>query len=1148
MTTSAEVRTRLIEALQLDLVGPTADDIDHAEEILPQAPSLWYLTGFLVPYEASFQQRSDDTGDDELDQLSRTGTGDDEAVPEAASARKAFFPSSMGLSFLVPQNTTELDVTVQWGDYCPVPVDEEEEKKAETGLQSRTSKPWQRTPRQVELKVPLRLSSNGKEGIHKFDIPDSGGLQLVLTSRSVLSPNCLPKGTRSIALFLVNSRRPAVDAERDTGYIFQAKLTVGVAESFVPRPNPRGESGDDWDESVADLQYRDEYEYAVGHNVSAVAHLNPDNSCNKVCTAWMPTADVEKVIAAEVQGVEMGMEAIAAAPDAVTVRNMLGGIVTAYTHWIAEQRTQAPTDSPQRAKVAQSLLDRAAIANQRIEAGLQALDDPQILEAFQIANRAIATSLRQRSIHDTDKSPDEVSPPKWRPFQLAFLLMNIAGIADPLHCDRELVALLFFPTGGGKTEAYLGLAAFTLVLRRLRNPGIDSAGMSVLMRYTLRLLTLDQLGRAGTLICALELERQKNKEKLGSWPFEIGLWVGMTATPNKMGRKGDDDQYSARARTIAFQNDTKNKPSPIPLENCPWCGEKFKANSFQLLPNSDQPTNLRIICCNRNRRSDGQPRCAFRSNNPLPIIAIDEPIYRRLPCFIIATVDKFANLPWIGQTAALFGQVSHYNNGDGFYGPADPHQPGHPLNNGKLLPPDLIIQDELHLISGPLGTMAGLYETAIDALSSREINGQTVRPKIIASTATVRRATRQIRGLFGRDRVDVFPPPGPDRRDSFFAKTALATERNPRTYVGIAAQGRSLKVVMLRTYLALLGAAQKEWEAAGGAKNPKNPADPYMTLLGYFNSLRELGGSRRIVEDEVNARLARYGWRHRENELSGSFANRKIDDEPCELTSRVSTNKVAETKARLERSFHEKERVDVVLATNMISVGLDITRLGLMVVLGQPKTAAEYIQATSRVGRDEDRPGLVVTLLNVHRPRDRSHYERFQAWHTSFYRAVEATSVTPFSPRAVDRGIAGVTVALARLGNPHLTAPRKAADITLHRGELNFVADIIAQRAEIHDEELDATDANELRQKIRGRVNDLLDAWEHIAADKGQLQYQQEVGVAPPLLQDFLDPELKNQPPIVQKFKAQRSLRDVEPVVNLWVMNPNNIEEVEEDI
>ncbi|MGB7443879.1 MAG: DISARM system helicase DrmA, partial [Coleofasciculaceae cyanobacterium] len=977
--------------------------------------------------------------------------------------------------------------------------------------------------------------------------PNSDGLQLVLTSRSLQYPNCLPSGTRSLALFLVNYRRPAADVERDSKYIFQAKLTVTTTDSFVPRPNPRGQSNDDWDESVADLQYRHDYEYAVGHNVSAIAHLNPDNSCNQVCTAWIPTADVEKVIPAQVQGVELGMEAIASAPDATAVRQMLGGIVTAYTQWIAAQKTEIPNDSPQRTQIAQELLKRAATANKRIEAGLQALDEPHILEAFQIANRAIAAAIRQRITHDTDKAPSEVSPPRWRLFQIAFILMNITGIAEPLHADRELVDLLFFPTGGGKTEAYLGLAAFTLVLRRLRNPGIDSAGMSVLMRYTLRLLTLDQLGRAATLICALELERQKNPDKLGSWPFEIGLWVGMSATPNKMGRRGDNDQYSARSRTIAFQNDSKHKPSPIPLENCPWCGEKFTQNSFQLLPNSDHPTNLKIICCNRKRRSDGQPRCAFRSNNPLPIIAIDEPIYRRLPCFIIATVDKFANLPWIGQTGALFGQVTHYAQ-DGFYGAADTHKSGHLLNNGKLLPPDLIIQDELHLISGPLGTMAGLYETAIDALSSREINGQTIRPKIIASTATVRRASRQIRGLFGREQVDVFPPPGPNRRDSFFAKTASATERNPRTYVGIAAQGRSLKVVMLRTYLALLGAAQQEWKASGGAKNTENPADPYMTLLGYFNSLRELGGSRRIVEDEVNARLARYSSRHRENETSGSFANRKIDDEPCELTSRVSTNKVAETKARLQLPFQEKQRVDVVLATNMISVGLDITRLGLMVVLGQPKTAAEYIQATSRVGRDENRPGLVVTLLNVHRPRDRSHYERFQSWHTSFYRAVEATSVTPFSPRAVDRGIAGVTVALARLGKSELTAPLKAADIIKYRQDLNFVVDTIVKRAESHDEELDGTEADKLRQKIRERVNNLLDAWQRIATDKGQLQYQQEVGVAPPLLQDFLDPDLKNQPPLIQKFKAQRSLRDVEPVVNLWVRNPNNVEEVGEEI
>lgn len=1154
-TTPADVRRCLIDALQVDLVGPKPDDFERVREVLSQPPSMWYLTGFLVPYEASIEQRSDDAGDEEIQKEGGSGLGDDEHTPEAASARKAFFPSSMGVSFLVNQNTSKLTVTVQWGDYCLIP--EAKDEQGESVLQSRTSGTWERTPCEAELEINLDTSlndnnhkNNHKNKTYKYEVPQSNGLDLVVTNRSVNSSSCLPPGTRSIALFLVNNRRPVKDSkERDISYIFQAQLTVDSTESFVPRPNLRGQSGDDWDESVAELQYRDVCEYVVGHNVSAVAHLNPDNSCNRVCTAWIPTADVEKVVPAQVENVELAMEAIAEAPDAEAVRKMLEGIVTAYTAWIAEETTQIPTNSANREKIATELLNRAEIAKNRIASGLQALDDPKILEAFQIANRAIAISIRQRSTHDTDKSPEELSPPKWRPFQLAFLLMNIAGIANPLHSDRELVDLLFFPTGGGKTEAYLGLAAFTLILRRLTNPGINSAGLSVLMRYTLRLLTLDQLGRAATLVCALELERRNNPDKLGYHPFEIGLWVGMTATPNKMGKKGDGDPNSARARTIAYQNDSKSKPSPIPLENCPWCGERFNPNSFQLLPNSDQPANLRVRCCNRKRHKNGQQQCVFRGNYSLPIVAVDQAIYRRLPCFIIATVDKFANLPWIGQTAALFGKVTHYSDGDGFYGAADSTLQGHPLNNGKLLPPDLIIQDELHLISGPLGTMAGLYETAIDALSSREINdinhNKIIRPKIIASTATVRRASKQIRGLFGRDRVDVFPPPGPNRRDSFFAKTATINEKNPRTYVGVAAQGRSLKVVLLRTYLALLGASQKAWEAAGGKKNLDNPADPYMTLLGYFNSLRELGGSRRIVEDEINSRLYGYGARKRENEASGLFANRKIDDEPCELTSRVSTSKVAETKRRLQQPFHESERVDVVLATNMISVGLDITRLGLMVVLGQPKTASEYIQATSRVGRNENKPGLVVTLLNIHRPRDRSHYERFQTWHAAFYRDVEATSVTPFSPRAVDRGIAGITVALARLGNQNMTAPLQAAEIAQNRQKLDIVADIIAQRAEMHDEELDKAAAQNLSCQIRSRVIELLNAWELIAVEKGQLQYQQEVGSAPPLLYNFLDPELKNQKPEAQKFKAQRSLRDVEPTVNLWVVNPNNIEEEE---
>lgn len=1139
MSTSAEVRERLIEALELDLVGPNPEDMEHAEEILPKAPSTWYLSGFLVPYEADIQQRVDDAGDDSLDEHDNLRGGDDERSPEPASARKASFPSSMGLSVLVSEQTKSLNVTVQWGDYEPLNDEDEPEAATESSLQTRVAKRWQRIPRLASLTISLSPCLTGAP--ERFDVPDSNGLQIVVSSRPVQSIQSLPDGTCSVAIFLVNARRPADIHYRDKAFIFQASLTAHSENSFIPRPDPRGNDGDDWDEGVADLQYRNDYEYAVGHNVSVVALVNgeaEDQTCHEVRTVWMPRADVEKVIPTEINGVELSMEALAAAQDAASIRQMLGGLVTEYTQWINKQLAEIPTGNIKRKRIGEDLLRAAERANLRISAGLQALDDPLVFEAFQLANRAIATAIRQRSSQENKKSPASFQPPKWRPFQLAFLVMNMVGIADPLHVDRDVVDLLFFPTGGGKTEAYLGLAAFTLVLRRLRNPGISSAGVSVLMRYTLRLLTMDQLTRASTLICALELERQRQPEKLGPWPFEIGLWVGLSATPNIMGHKGDSKDKTARSKTRKFQRDSRSNASPIPLENCPWCGEKFTTSTFELYPNPDHPIELRIICTNRRKWEDDSLQCYFNGRIKLPIVAVDEPLYRRLPCFVIATVDKFANLPWVGQTGALFGKVTHYKEKEGFYGPVDSPRLGGPLPNASLLPPDLIIQDELHLISGPLGTMVGLYETAIDELCSYSNGDKKVHAKIIASTATVRRAKRQIQGLFGRHQVEIFPAPGPNRRDSFFARTALVTDRNPRTYIGIAAQGRSMKAVMLRTYLALLAAAKKQWDANNGKKNPQNPADPYMTLLGYFNSLRELGGSRRIVEDEVRARIYRYGDQLRVNEISGPFANRKIDDEPCELTSRVGTNKLAETKRRLALEFNQDERVDVVLATNMISVGLDITRLGLMVVLGQPKTAAEYIQATSRVGRDENRPGLVVTLLNMHRPRDRSYYEHFEAWHNSFYRAVEATSVTPFSPRSIDRGIAGVTVALARLMHNSLTAPASAGDITKHRHELEFVADILADRVEAHDVELDASEVSDMRQKIKHRVHDLLDSWEGIARHKGMLQYQREVGTAPPLLHDFLDNQTLTAREL--KFRAQRSLRDVEPSVCLWVTNLDN--------
>ena len=1124
--TPVEIRRQLVDALRLDLVGP-GEGLGTPDETLPQAPSRWYLTGFLVPLDAGETQRAEETSTDAMDEAGGPAGLDDDTTPEPAAARRAYLPSSIGMSVLVGKEAKQLTIHARWGDY----------KRQKPHIDPGGIAEWKRTPR--EEKILLGLPNQTDKPV-EIEVPKSGGLKVVLSVRPVLSDGSegeLPKGTRCASIFLVNRRRPAPDEVQDEAFAFQAQLEVNSPVPLVPRSNLRSLESDDWDERVADLQYQDTCEIAVGHSVATDAVRDAPGECRTVRTCWIPQAEVEHVAPVKISDVELSMEALAKLADEEDAKSKLGSFVTQYRNWILQQRAKIPKSPKKRRETADELLRRAETAADRIERGISLLGDAQVLEAFRIANRAMATAAKRRQGVMQGMDPDTIKP-EWRPFQLAFILMNLPGIAEPTNADRAAVDLLFFPTGGGKTEAYLGLAAFTLVLRRIRNPSISSAGVSVLMRYTLRLLTLDQLGRAATLICALELERQQSADKLGDWPFEVGLWVGRGATPNIMGRKGDNLNETARQKTIAFRNDDR-KPSPIPIEECPWCGTKFKAASFNLVPNPDVPTDLRITCTKRD--------CAFSRDQALPILAVDEPIYRRLPCFMIATVDKFAAMPWTGEVGGFFGHVDRYDK-NGFYGPCAPRV-GKPLAAGKLPPPDLIIQDELHLISGPLGTLVGLYESALDELCCRTIDDKKIRPKIVASTATVRRAEKQIRALFDRRFVEVFPAPGLDRRDSFFAETHLPTKSNARLYLGIAAQGRSPKVVMLRTYLALLAAAQKASSKHGQKNDPANPADPYMTLVGYFNSLRELGGARRIVEDEVSNRLNGYGNRKRVGEVEGLFENRKIAYEPVELTSRVSTDRVADAKRRLAKPFSEKERVDVAIATNMISVGLDITRLGMMVVFGQPKTSAEYIQATSRVGRDSERPGLVVTILNIHKPRDRSHYERFSAYHESFYRSVEATSVTPFSPRALDRGLAGTLVALARHGHSPMTPPLGAGEILRERQRLDFVIESLSLRAGSHSTR-PPQEADQLRQRVRERCADLLDEWSRIAMDLSRsgvaLQYQIETGGAQRLLHEFLNPELRRLPPRHKKFRANRSMRDVEPSVNLWLKTIDGVD-IEED-
>ncbi|MDR1011568.1 MAG: DISARM system helicase DrmA [Opitutaceae bacterium] len=1175
--TSAEARDKILDALRLDLVGPWAGH-PYERELLPETPTRWYLTGYLVPESAPIEQRTDAEAKDDVDAGGEGAGGDECAAPDKEAAPPSLLPSSMGLSVLVSEKTTKMEATVTWGEYEweaplqkepePEPEDrglgvkpaEEPEAYGESGgnptstvgkeapksvVATSVGKGYRRRPRMETLTFALP-PTDGPE--HEWPVPNSAGpkggpLHIIATLRPITADTHgrLPVGTRALCVFLVNGRHATDKAYQ--GNAFQCRLHLTCADGFVPRPDLRDNNNNtSWDLQVADLQYRRAFDFVAGIGCAAeTVGLVEGQACHEVQTCWIPRAEVEFVGHLEADtlpGVELRMEALAGIASAADAQSKLSALVTHYRKWITDQASVITGDlagDAERIKIARELIHRATIAAKRMEAGINLLGMDDVREAFCTANRAMARQARQREMQRTGKPPEEAAEPAWRPFQLGFILLNLRGLHDPANADRELVDLLFFPTGGGKTEAYLGLAAFSLVLRRLRNPGRRGAGVDVLMRYTLRLLTLDQLGRATALICALELERQErikaNDTSLGDWPFEIGLWVGSAATPNRMGSSGDKGpgaNMTAHARVRAFKMNSGMNPSPVPLENCPWCGKKFGTQSFRLFPTENNPKDLRITCVN--------PQCAFTGDQPLPVLAVDEPIYRRLPCFLIATVDKFAALPWIGASGKLFGLVDRYDQ-DGFYNAAEPGSGRAQPLGGPLLPPGLIIQDELHLISGPLGTIAGVYETAIGRLAERDLdNDKKLRPKIIASTATVRQAGAQIQALFARDNTAIFPPAGPNRRDSFFARTRPSTHTPARLYAGIGAQGRSLKVVLLRTTLALLSAGQRLYKDIGGRK-PDNPIDPYMTLLGYFNSLRELGGSRRIVEDEVTSQLRRYGSRRRLYPGDNLFIKREIG-EPLELTSRVSTNQVAEAKRRLAQPFSETDHVDIALATNMISVGLDITRLGLMVVHGQPKMSSEYIQATSRVGRDAKHPGLVLTLLNVHKPRDRSHYERFGYYHTTFYRAVEATSVTPFSPRALDRALAAALIAFARHNFPGFAAATGASEVLNNRTGLTVVADAFAERAVEHRSGMSQSDETVLRLKIRDRCIDLLDTW-YVLADaerlKGvQIQYGSEETGKPPLLHGFLDEKLDSLSDGYKKFRANRSMRDVEPNVELF--------------
>lgn len=936
------------------------------------------------------------------DQKSDAEPDDDELETPTYKSSK---PSSLGVSFLTElPDDAKVIVTVSGGRYEPKSV-QVMDKEPYTW--------WLRKPVQFEVTCSAEQLEHDNWHFQKTHTDGDVQLSVELFSRSFGEHHL-------ITATLVNRTAQGSSGQLGSSVcLFQSAMNIAVEAQDKQAhilPYPTSQRHDDSEEQSLALLYRKCQTYAVGHGCAAdwsdVAD-EPKAKVYSVRSASLPSHEVPSITPditrADGTPLVAPMALLAGLVEGQDGLEALQDIIDHYDTWIAEREQEAnASDLAPHRDAATRHLDDCRAAAVRMREGLAYLKrDAKAKRAFQLANHAILLQQvqsksppRKAKFDKVSKrytfsplySPPEILKPEkeylgtWRAFQIAFLLMSLQSAVEGTHEDRKRVELIWFPTGGGKTEAYLGLTAFTLFMRRLQDP--SDGGVHVLMRYTLRLLTAQQFQRAATLICAMETLRREHCDALGEDPFSIGIWLGGSTTPNKR-------EAAQKALRDLEKNGTKGE-NPFILTRCPWCQASMGVYTGHLPKN--MPRSNRILGYKRSQQTVlffcKDKACDFHTS--LPVYVIDEDIYDKKPSLVIGTVDKFAVLAWKPEARSLFG-INKQGKRD-------------------TSPPGLIIQDELHLISGPLGSMVGLYEALIEELCTDRRSNVPIPPKLVCSTATIRSYQEQIKALYARDSVTLFPPPGLEDGDSFFAKKARDNAGNlqpGKRYVGINAPGlRSIETSQERTFAALLQASM-----------PLSPEerDPWWTLLVFFGSLRELGTSLSIFQTRVPDYLEvmRQRW-----EVEYSEKRKPVRIE--ELTSRLRNHEVPEALAKLEIPCTPKNMwstenrnisnppVDVCLSSSIIEVGVDIDRLSLMAVVRQPKTTSQYIQVTGRVGRKWwERPGLVVTLFNPKNARDISHFEHFRSYHEKLYAQVEPTSVTPFSPAVLDRALHGVMAAYA---------------------------------------------------------------------------------------------------------------------------------------
>ena len=965
----------ILDMLKTELVGPVKSD-----EVLESQPLSNYVSGILWPTPIKGRKKSEEETDYELNAqlvdgvadfseeetavLSETPLEENDGSISKTAARK---PSTMAITAMIGTNVKAVRVKFSFGKY----VHSEEERSF--GEDDETTIIHLYTRNQYNVEFEFDLSQDKFVYVAPPNkILDSFNIKIQANKRlGKLGSNRLI--SFSVTNDIIAQQKDIVQNE---SAMFQCELElIPIGGHFVPLKTEYFNDMGIEDEILA-MHYRNAFTFAQGHGCATSCEA-VDDECTAIRSEFIPVYEYKQMKSKPVNGKIFSLKYLYSGERQEIIAG-LNSFINEYSDWAHQQALKGSgTDFSLYKKAVQSCLSKINSCIDRIKNGIHILaQDDTAWRAFKLCNEAmyqqrVGMALMKGKIKLRSEFETPVSDPTWYPFQLFYLIMIIPDFVNGGNY-RDVVDLLWFPTGGGKTEAYLGVSAFIIFYERLKNRRKEY-GTTILMRYTLRLLTIQQFERASALICACEGIRKEHN--LGGNEISIGLWIGSESTPNKIEDAADAIQKEMDGQRVYGGN-------PIQLSRCPYCGKELDATNYHI---EDDEMAIKCDCMGK-----------------LPVYIVDTDIYKRKPTLVVSTVDKFARIVWEERAGNLFG-----------------------CNCGDINKPQLIIQDELHLISGPLGTLTGLYESAIDRLCW---DGNS-KPKIIASTATIKNAAYQVRGLYDREYFQ-FPPSGLDNNDSFFAVEANKDDRPCRYYVGTAEQGGSTTDLLVRTFSILCLA---DYYLSKDNTVPKAVVDQYYTIIGYFNAIRDLGSASTTLKERMfqtvgallNGKFAKYSKLYNiEKNEHDRYKNPDGIGRNDELTSRKSSGEIRRALLDLDKLYdcdiEDNYALKYILSSNMFSVGVDIDRLGIMTMFCQPKSNAEYIQATSRVGRTN--PGIVICMYNAFRSRDRSYYEQFNQYHNSFYRYVEPTSVTPFSDRSIEKGLHAVFIALVRHLVPNMSS------------------------------------------------------------------------------------------------------------------------------